>query len=186
MSARTAPLVLHLVTLAACSTGELIEMEVDHYQIPCLEERLHLCLLTREAGDQTWDRFFDTIEDWTPVWGERTSLSVLRREKLDPYGGTSDIYKLSEVLSVEPVEPGTTFTYPFRPNEQDPNLPMVSRIASTLAGTLADGRQFNCLDEEVCQTIDESLGASATLVLDIVYADPIEAPLIVQDALLQP
>lgn len=186
MSARKTSLVLCLINLIACSTGELIELEVDHYQIPCLEERLHLCMLTREDEKQAWDRFFDTIEDWKPVWGERARLAVLKREKLDAYGGTSDFYKLEDEISVEPVEPGTTFTYPFRPNEQDPDLPMLKRITNTLSGTLADGRQFNCADESVCQTIDDSLGASATLVLDIAYADPIDGPLIVQSALLQP
>jgi hypothetical protein len=171
---------------AACSGGVLVEMEVDHYQIPCLEERLHLCLLTRQEDNQTWDRFFEPIEDWSLTWGERSRLRLVKRQKLSAYGGEFDVFQLDEVLSTEAMEPGTSFTYPFRPNEQDPALPMVTRIAGTLRGALADGRSFECDSEEICGVIDDSLGASTTLVLDIAYDDPIEEPLRIRDAILEP
>ena len=118
MSARHVAALLPL--LAACKVGEVVELEVDHYQIPCLEERLHLCKLTRDIDAQLWDRFFEPIEGWDFPWGERSTLRLLKRKKVSTYGVETDVYQLDEVLGSEPVAPGTEFTYPFRPNEQDP------------------------------------------------------------------
>lgn len=171
-------LLLATLVAAGCDRGEPVSLSLDHYQVPCLLERLQLCMLAKEGDEKTFDQFFETIEGYTHAWGNRVELNALRRTRFTSTGAESSGYELDEVLSQSPVEPGVTFTYPFRPNEQDPDAPMLTRNAGTLTGTFADGRAIVCETEEICQQLDDSLGSSSSLIIDVRYPDPITDPLI--------
>ncbi len=178
-------LVLMCATLSAACSGPAttVEFEVDHFQVPCVGEILQLCLLVREGENADWRRFFEPIEGWQHTWGESSRILVRQRSLFTSGDDRPVVYDLEEVLSTEPVEPGTLFSYPFRPEEEDEdNRAVIADGAG--GGTLLDGRGFQCLDDVVCEDLDGALGSRASVFLTFAYDEPITAPLILRQVVI--
>lgn len=161
----------------ACSSTEL-ELEVDHYQVPCVAETLKLCLLTKDGESTDWNLFREDIEGYTHVWGQSDRIRVTERKLFTTStSGAGFAYSLVEVLSSEDIAPGVSFLYPFRPeDEEDDEIRSVAREDG--GGTLLDGKRFVCETDTACNDLDDGLGSRATVIMSLTYADPIDDDLI--------
>lgn len=176
------PALASLVLLAACGGGTEITFDVDHYQVPCVRETLQLCLFVRGDETEAWERYFGPIEGYEHEWGVPTRLRVLERAGLSAGGGSNISIILDEVLETSSIEPGTTFTYPFRPGDDTAEVQSVSLSGN--GGTLLDGKSFTCASTAICEELEEGTQSNATVVMDLEYTDPVSGPLLLTSVVL--
>lgn len=165
-----------VVGLTACGGGVERSFVMQHYQVPCLGEGgLQLCRLAKIDGLSTDERIFDEISGWTFTWGELATLTVIESQRLSSQERET-VWRLGEVISTEPVEPGVVFQYPFRPSEESDDVKAV--VTEDGGGRLLDGRAFTCEDALICEDLGNVVGSRETVVLTFQYDDPITSPLI--------
>jgi hypothetical protein len=166
---------LPLAALAVGCAATDVEFEVDHYRVPCVVDTLQLCLLVKDSQDRDWDLLFADIEDYTHTWGQRERILVSERRRTSATtGGESLAYRFEGVLDTEPIEPGTTFLYPFRPDEETEDIRAVTTTEG--GGELLDGKGFVCQDSQTCAELEDGIGSNGSVILTFVYNDPVTDP----------
>lgn len=110
---------LLLILLSACGgtkgaqgNGDLMQLEIAHYKVPCSGEGVQLCFLVKkDDGEQAF--FYEDIKGFNYKWGYNYSLSVERIKLENPQADASAYeYELKKILSEEAVSSDTQFELP--------------------------------------------------------------------------
>ena len=161
-------LMLTALTLSASAEPAVIDIVVEGYLQSCTGECTTLCMVTSNGS------MYDPIEGLPFAWGRRKTVRLAVTPVPDPPAdGSSIVYSLLEVLSDEPVPPGTTFSWKtdFSLNHMGYTSPI-----DLSSRTLLDGRVFTC-EEATCQALDAAMQAGQTATLQFAFPAPISDPL---------
>ena len=162
---------------AILAEGERV-FEVDHFKSPCVLEANQLCLRVREGDEETFDFLYSHIEGFEFEWGHRYELHVTVVPVEIPQRDTSsERYILEEVLSKEPVAPGTQFA--FHTSSLPPGTTPFLRVDSD-GGVLLDGQGFRCPQVEHCVRISALQEEGRRFTVTMEYDQESEAPLLVR------
>jgi hypothetical protein len=128
--------------VAACGifgVSTVVTYEVQHYKSQCFGVAVRTCLLTRTGDETAFTNMFEAPSGFEYEWGF-TYVIVVNEAELDEVAadGPSIRRTLNNVVSKEPVDPGTSFTMLVL-NESD----FVTEVSPGLF-SLQDEREFLC------------------------------------------
>ncbi|HEX8439356.1 DUF4377 domain-containing protein [Archangium sp.] len=107
---------LALGVLAACSGDDVVVIE--HYRAPCTGVARTLCLLVQGEQEVQPAFHYEGIEGFTFRDGVRQRIRVRKLPVQDPpQDGSSERWVLTEVLSMDPVDPDQEFLLRLEPGD---------------------------------------------------------------------
>ena len=153
---------------AAASPPVTRDIVIEGHRLVCMGECISLCAAT-EGG-----LMYDPIEGLPFSWGRRRTVRVaVTPVENPPADASSVVFSLIEVLSDEPVTPGTSFEWSadFRLSHMGYTSPI-----DLATRTLSAGRAFTCAEAE-CQVLASAIAAGQRAAIRFEFADPIRGPL---------
>ena len=169
--------------LTACGGGgEIQTLQIEPYKVACMGFVTQMCLVTQNETDTQPTLEYDWIEGFEYEWGKRYEIITETTEISDPPAdGSSQRVELVEVVTAEPVDAGTTFSFNIRPQEYS----QMGYMAHVEQVSTDDNTQWRMLDqqafsasEEVGQALVSALAGEADARLEFEFQEDLSIVLL--------